>query len=99
MIVTIVTACVMQATDIMSGIALKNWDTRMRAADYLSLSDEMGVRAMLTDDGEFEYGKWRARKINSGFRSGLAFADVAIGIEFIGEKEETERLWNIAGRE
>jgi hypothetical protein len=98
-IVTIVVTCVAQATDMMLGIALKNRDMRANTADYLSLSDEVSVHAALTNDSEFARGKWRGRKINSGFLSGIAFADVAIGNESAGGDETIERLWNIAGRE
>jgi hypothetical protein len=96
MIVMIVTTCVTQATDMMFNIALKNREMRMKAADYLSILDEISVRVTLVD--EFAYGKWRGRKIKSGSLSGLAFADVAIENEFTGEKETIERFWDIAGR-
>jgi hypothetical protein len=94
----IAVTCVAQAADMMSGIALKNWNMRASAADYLSLSDEMSVHFPYTNDIEFVYGKWKGRKLNSGFLSGLAFADVAIGNESAGEKEEIGRLWDIPGR-
>ena len=97
-IVMIVTTCVAQAADMMSGIALKNWNMRANASDYMSLSDEMSVRAAATDDIDFAYGKWKGRKLNSGFISGLAFADVAIGNESAGEEETVRRLWDISGR-
>jgi hypothetical protein len=97
-IVMIVVTCVAQAADMMSGIALKNWNMRANAADYLSLSDEMSVRVTFTNDIDFTYGKWRGRKLKSGFLSGLAFADVAIGNKSAGEKETVGRLWDIPGR-
>jgi hypothetical protein len=98
MIVMIVVTCVAQATDTMSGIAMKNRNMRMSALDYMSLSDEMSVRITLPDDGEFAYGKWKGRKINSGSLSGLAFSDVAVGNEYAGERDVIERFWNIEGR-
>ena len=97
-IVMIVVTCVAQGTDMMSGIALKSWNMRANASDYMSLSDEMSVRVTLTDDIEFAYGKWTGRKLNSGFLSGLAFADVAIENESAGARETIGRLWNISGR-
>jgi hypothetical protein len=98
MIVMTVTTCVVQASDVMSDIALKNWNMRMNAVDYLSISDEVSVHITPADEGDFACGKWRGRKKDSGLLSGLAFADVEIENEFAGGKEAIERLWNIAGR-
>jgi hypothetical protein len=98
MIVMTVTTCVVQASDMMAGIALKNRDMRINAIDYFSIFDEISVHVTSADIGDFACGKWRGRKMDPGFLSGLAFADVAIGNEFAGVEEAIERFWNIAGR-
>jgi hypothetical protein len=82
----------------MADIALKNRDMRAKAADYLSLSDEMSVRSMTADAREYVYGKWKGEKIKSGSLKGLEFSDVALKNESAGENWGVERLWNIAGR-